>query len=453
MKRAQRKQAQTKGPHSSRRSWAALAVGLTFCAGATACGGGASTGNGGSGGPDLHGQTIEVMATWTGDEQKQFQHVLDLFQRKTGATVKYTGAGDELPTVLQTRVQGGTPPNVAIVAQPGLIDQLAKTHALTPLRPDVANDVRQHSGDAWAKFGSANGTPYGVYFKAGNKSTVWYNDKSFAQTGATPPKTWADFLTLSKQLADAGVTPQSIGAADGWVLTDWFENVYLQTAGSDMYDKLTRHEIPWTDPSVRHALEILGQLFSQPGLIAGGTGGALQTDFSNSVVNVFGPQPKAAMLYEQDAVGTVIKQNTKAQVGVDAKAFPFPAVAGNGAAVVAGGDAGVALKNDPATMEFLKFLASPEAGETWAKLGGFISPNRDVPLDTYPDEPTRQLAKQLIDAGDNVRYDMSDQAPSSFGSTKGAGEWKDLQDFFANPTDIDGAMQRLEADAAKAYGK
>ena len=45
--------------------------------------------------------------------------------------------------------------------------------------------------------------------------------------------------------------PVSIGGGDGWTLTDWFENVYIRTAGLAMYDKLTHHQIPWTDPSVR----------------------------------------------------------------------------------------------------------------------------------------------------------------------------------------------------------
>ena len=43
------------------------------------------------------------------------------------------------------------------------------------------------------------------------------------------------------------MTPYSIGAADGWTLTDLFENIYLRTAGAEKYDQLTKHEILWTD--------------------------------------------------------------------------------------------------------------------------------------------------------------------------------------------------------------
>jgi hypothetical protein len=69
----------------------------------------------------------------------------------------------------------------------------------------------------------------------------------------------------------------------------------------------------------------------------------------------------------------------------------------------------------------------------------------------YKDEITRQIAKALLAAGDNFRFDMSDQAPAAFGGTAGTGEWKDLQDFLSNPKNVAGTQQKLEADAAKAY--
>jgi alpha-glucoside transport system substrate-binding protein len=158
-------------------------------------------------------------------------------------------------------------------------------------------------------------------------------------------------------------------------------------------------------------------------------------------------------VFEGDFVASIITTNTQAKVGQDAKFFPFPSVAGSKDAVVAGGDMAVQFKDDKATTELMKFLASPESGQIWAGLGGFLSPNKDIASSAYPDDVTQDLAKRIVDAGDNVRFDMSDLAPAAFGGTKGAGEWKDLQDFLADPKNVDGIMQRLEANAAKAYGK
>ena len=46
---------------------------------------------------------------------------------------------------------------------------------------------------------------------------------------------------------------------------------------------------------------------------------------------------------------------------------------------------------------------------------------------------------------------MSDLAPSAFGGTDGKGEWKLLQDFLRNPTDIKGIQSKLEDEAKKAW--
>ncbi|MCR3748905.1 ABC transporter substrate-binding protein [Lentzea californiensis] len=424
------------------KQWIAL-LALT----AAACSGGAA-GTGTT--EDLKGQTVEVVGPWTGDEQKSFEQVLKVFTDKTGAEVRYTPAGDELPTVVQTRISGGTPPNVALIAQPGLVAQFAKAGALKPVNADVEKAVTDHNAAVWKQLGSVDGKLYGFTFKTANKSAFWYSEKAFQQVGATPPATWDDLIKTSRAISETGLAAVSVGGADGWTLTDWFENVYLRTAGPDNYDKLAKHEIPWTDPTVRKALEELAKLWGDPTLIAGG---ALQTEFPKSVTNVFGEPSTAAMVFEADFVASIITTNTKAKVGEDAKFFPFPSVAGSKDAVVAGGDMAVQFKDDKATTELMKFLASPESGKVWAELGGFLSPNKDIPETAYPDAVTQELAQRIVDAGDNVRFDMSDLAPAAFGGTKGAGEWKDLQDFLADPKNVDGIMARLEANAAKAFGK
>src|SRR5699024_3315784 len=101
--------------------------------------------------------------------------------------------------------------------------------------------------------------------------------------GVEPPETWDDLLDGAQVVLDSGVTPISVGGADGWTLTDWFENVYLRTAGEDMYDQLAEHEIPWTDDSVVEALDTLAELIGEDDFVVNGLDGALQVDFPTSV--------------------------------------------------------------------------------------------------------------------------------------------------------------------------
>lgn len=400
--------------------------------------------------PDLHGQKLEVAAVWTGPEQKNFQKVLTEFDKRTGAKTTFVPTGDSQSTFLGTKIQGGAPPDVAFLAQNGVLHQFADKGWLKPLGPEAQAQLSKNFSPGWQKLGAWKGKQYGIYAKVSNKSMIWYNNAAFSNAGATEPKTWDDFLKTAETVFESGTAPVSIGGADGWTLTDWFENIYLSQAGPDKYDQLAAHKIKWTDPSVKAALTTLGQLLGNKDLIAKGAAG---TDFPKSVVQTFtGNPPAAAMVYEADFVSAFISANTKAKVGTDAKEFAFPAVGSGKAPVVSGGDVAVALKDGPGAQALLTFIGSTDAAKIWAQGGGYLSPNKSLDFAAYPDDVQRNIAKSLIAAGDDFRFDMSDQAPAAFGGTKGVGEWKDLQDFLAKPSDVAGAQAKLEADAAKAYG-
>lgn len=401
--------------------------------------------------PKLNGESLEVAAVWTGAEQKNFKAVLAEFEKRTGAKVTFVPAQDPIINFLGSKIAGGQPPDVAMLPQPGAIKQAVDKKWAKPLGADALAELQKNYSQGWQDIGKVGGKQYGVYYKAANKSLIWYNAKVFENAGAKEPKTWQDLLTTAQTVYDSGVTPFSIAGADGWPLTDWFENVYLSQAGPEKYDELAQHKIKWTDPSVKEALTTLAQIWGKKAYIAGGQNGALQTEFPASVTQTFtgGDQPKSAMVYEGDFVQVNIGE-TKAKVGTDAKVFPFPSV-GSTAPVVSGGDAAVILKDSKAAQALATFLASPDAATIQAKLGGYLSPNKNVPDSAYPNAVQRTIAKSLIAAGDDFRFDMSDQAPQSFGGTPGKGEWKDLQDFLKNPTNIAGTQAQLEKDAAAAY--
>ncbi|MFJ3302748.1 ABC transporter substrate-binding protein [Streptomyces sp. NPDC086549] len=402
--------------------------------------------------PKLNGVNLEVAAVWTGQEQKNFKQVLAEFEKRTGAKVTFVPAQDPIINFLGSKIAGGQPPDVALLPQPGAIKQAVEKKWAKPLGAEAQAELAKNYSQGWQDIGKVDGKQYGVYYKAANKSLIWYNAKVFEGAGAKEPKTWQELLSAAQSVYDSGVTPFSVGGADGWTLTDWFENVYLSQAGPEKYDQLAQHKIKWTDPSVKEALTTLAQIWGKKDYVAGGADGALQTEFPASVTQTFtgGDQPKAAMVYEGDFAQVNIGE-TKAKVGTDAKVFPFPSV-GSTAPVVSGGDAAVILKDSKGAQALATFLASPEAATIQAKLGGYLSPNKNVPASAYPNAVQQTIAKALIASGDNFRFDMSDQAPQAFGGTPGKGEWKDLQDFLKNPKDVAATQAKLEKDAAAAYG-
>ena len=399
----------------------------------------------------VRGQTIEVLAVWSGAEQAAFSRVLDGFHESTGASVRYTSAPTGVPQALAARVSSHEPPDVAILPQPGLLQEYAQRGLLVPLDAVVGSEVARNYGPVWRRLASTAGHVYGVWFKAANKSLVWYNIAAFERTGVVPPADVDGLLTVARTLEAAGLTPFAVGGKDAWTLTDWFENLYLRSAGPADYDLLAEHRLPWTDASVKATLRLLSQVLA-PAFIAGGNDGAAATTFHGSVDTVFSPSSVTAMTAEGDFVAGVIADETKAVLGVDADVFPFPAVGRSGPAVVGGGDIAVLLRKSAAGEAFLRYLATPAAAALWASRGGFISPNVNLDLSVYPDDITRSMARQLLEAGDLFRFDLSDLQPPAFGAIPDAGMRRELRAFLIN-RDVDATSARLEAAATAAWGR
>jgi ABC-type glycerol-3-phosphate transport system substrate-binding protein len=392
--------------------------------------------------------SITFDGVWTGQEAQHFQAVIAAFRRVyPHVTVKYKPVGDNLPTVLATAVAGGRPPDMADIAQPGLVKQFANRGVLKQIgyaRPTLTRNFKP----SWLRLGTFNGTLYGFVFKASNKSTVWYSVRAFKTAGVSPPATWAQLIARARTIRLSGTRPYSIGGADGWTLTDMFENIYLRQSGAAKYDRLSAHKLTWTDPSVTAALRTMAQVVGNGADLVGGTSGALQNDFPTSVNDVFQNPPKGAIVFEGDFVPGVA--TVKASAGVDYGEFPFPSINGSGPVVEIGGDTIVAFRDTPAIRAFVRFLATPQAAAAWARFGGFATGNRKLSPSVYPDAITRKTASAIA-LSKNVVFDMSDEQPGAFGATVGQGEWGLFQSFLRHPSNVRGIQRQLEAAAAAAY--
>jgi alpha-glucoside transport system substrate-binding protein len=424
----------------------ALLVGaLAFVA--AGCGGDDDDG-GAAGSEDVSG-SVSIMAIWGGTEQESFEEVIAGFEEAyPNVDASYTSGGDNLGPLLNTAVEGGNPPDLAAVGQPGLMADFAEQGAIQPI-DDLRDAIVDNFGESVADVGAVDGTQYGVMYKGANKSTIWYNVASFEEAGVEPPEDFDELTETRDTLKAAGITPYSVGVDVGWPMTDMFENIYLRSAGPEMYDQLARHEIPWTDQSVKDALTLMADIVGESDNMAGGTEGALQTEMPDSVAKVFTDSPEAAMVVIGDFAPGVTETTLEPVEGFNV--FDFPAIEGSGPSVMGAGDIFLKFTDNPAADAFLEYLTTPEAAEIWASLGGFSSPNRNLDTGVYPDEISQTTAGALAEA-EVFRFDMSDLQPSEFGGTPGQGMWKHFTDFVANPDDIDGTAEKLEADAAAAFG-
>jgi alpha-glucoside transport system substrate-binding protein len=394
---------------------------------------------------------ISLMGIWQDVEAEHIEAVLDGFREQyPNVNVTYDPAGDDLPTLLTTAIEGGNPPDLAAPAQPGFISELATAGDLLPL-DFMRETVVENYGESTAQLGEFDGTLYGYLFKASSKSLGWYNVAAFEAAGVEPPPTFEDLTAAAETIKASGLPAYSIAGADGWTLTDLFENIYVRSAGPDMYDQLARHEIPWTDQSVKDALALMAQIVGDSDNLAGGTEGALQADFPTAVGNVFTEDPSAAMVLEGIFVPGVVETTLTYPDGYNS--FDFPSIEGSPRSVVTDGNFIVMLKDSPAAQALATYLASPEAATIWAERGGYITYNTGVDPSVYPDPVYQELAAAIAEGQiDVVKFDLSDLQPGAFGATTGQGLWKLFQDFIANPDDIDGITQQMEDAANAAYG-
>ena len=116
-----------------------------------------------------------------------------------------------------------------------------------------------------------------------------------------------------------------------------------------------------------------------------------------------------------------------------------------------GGDTAVMFNDSPAAEALMKWLTTSDAAEVWASRGGFATLNKDLDTSVYPDAITQETAGAISKA-EVFRFDLSDLQPAEFGGTVGQGLFKLFQDLYANPDNVDGIAQQMEAAAAKAFG-
>ena len=132
--------------------------------------------------------TINVLGVWGGDELASFQAMVEPWEQQTGGAMGFSGTRD-LIAILTTRIQGGNPPDVAILPNPGQMVELANDGDLVALDSFLdMNTIRQQYAQGWLDLGTVNGKLYGIFMKADSKSTVWYDPKVFQANGWTAPE-------------------------------------------------------------------------------------------------------------------------------------------------------------------------------------------------------------------------------------------------------------------------
>ena len=375
---------------------------------------------------DLKGETLTIFGPWRGEDETLVRSVLDYFVEATGVDLKYSSSENyEQQIVIDT--QAGSPPNIAILPQPGLIQDLASKGLLSPLEDSDAAFVKDNygAGQSWVDLGTyadKDGTKkfFAFPYKADLKSLVWYSPENFEEAGYTVPKTWEELQALTDKIVADGGVPWCIGlgsgGATGWPATDWVEDIMLRTQPPETYDKWTKNEIPFNDPAVVNALDIFGKIATNDKYVDGGHAAVAATDFRDSPKGLFAVPPKCYLHHQASFISSFFPEGTK--MGEDADFFYLPPFASKpelGNPVLGGGTLAMITKDSKAARAFIKFLEMPLAHEIWMAQSGLLTPLKTVNPEAYANDGLRKQGEILVNAT-TFRFDGSDLMPGKIGA-------------------------------------
>jgi alpha-glucoside transport system substrate-binding protein len=396
---------------------------------------------------DLSGKQITAYSTIIAPEDAPLEASFDSFEKCTGVTVVYEGS-DEFEAQLPVRVQGGTPPDIAIIPQPGLLATLVHDYdAVVPAPEAVRKNVEASFDPSWIDYGSVDGTYYAAPFGANIKSFVWYSPKAFADAGYEVPTTWDEMIDLSDKIVADGGKPWcagiSSGDATGWPATDWVEDVLLRTAGPDVYDQWVAHEIPFNDPRVVEAMDTVGQILKNNKYVNGGLGDVASiatTRFEDAGLPIL--EGNCWMHRQASFYAANWGEGVKVAEDGDVFAFYLPGInEEHGNPVLGGGEFVAAFTDRNEVQQFQTYLSSDHWHAERAALGNFVSANKTVPLDSY-DSPINRLSAEIFQDPDAVfRFDGSDLMPAEVGTVA---FWTGMVNW------ITGASSQDTADAIEA---
>ena len=403
---------------------------------------------------EFEGTSIQVMGQWVDAEEENFEAALQPFVDNTGIDVNYEGVTD-YETVLNVRVEGGDPPDLAQLAQPGLMRSFQAQGSLVNLSEWINVDqLREDYIESFLDLASVNGDVYGVYYKTDFKSIVWYPVTAFEDNGYDIPETWDELTALSDQIvADGNGNPWCVtmehGDATGWVATDWIEDVLLRTAPLEVYDQWITHEIPFDHPEVQEAAEIVASVWFKPDYVYGGKTAINNTFVGDSQHPMFDKGGPKCWLHKQAAwipdfwPTDPATEEPLYTPGEDSSFFYFPPIEEEfGSPVLGGGDMFVMFDDRPEVRALMEYLATPEGAEQWIAAGGFVSPNQSTPQEWYSIYPASALA-EIMAQSTALRFDASDTMPAEIGQGT---FWSGMVDWVrAGGSNTEQVLSKIEA--------
>jgi ABC-type glycerol-3-phosphate transport system substrate-binding protein len=394
---------------------------------------------------DLSGELV-ILQWQGGTEATMWADIEALFVEKNpGVTIRellITAQGDARGGI-RTALLGGEVVDLLINTWPAFRAELADAGILRPLDAEWAKyNWDEKLSESWKEIGAHDGSPYAVTYTYGDRSAIWYKNGQLEKAGIKPPTTWEEFLASFDALKAAGYKAPIVIPAKYWAHTEWFESILLRTAGVETAAKLAAHEIPWTDPAVKGALQKYAEMLNAGCCADPATMLATEDPYPP----LYTADESSYLLFGMWTNGA-LKNDYKLVEGTDYSIFQFPAL-GMGFDDTSSVDtkelnATTNGKNPEVANAFMDFVLSADAANLMAKYG-YASPS--TAADTSLLGPVQQVATAAVGSS-KVQFVLGDLLPGDL-----VDEYRvQLQKFLQDPSDanIDAVLAAIEAKAAE----
>lgn len=402
---------------------------------------------------------LVVLTPYAELDAPEFNDEVARFEAETGTPVRVRSVAGDLVDELLLELSSDHPPDMAVIPQPGVMEDLVEAGAIEPI-PESLAAVNDDLLPVLRDLSTVDGVEYSVWTVA-SVSAVWYRSDIFAANGWKVPTTFEQFEQLLATIAATDYAPLCLGTksggATGWSITDYVELIMLATAGSDSYDAWVGLYLPFSSPQVLDALTTTQRWITDP-QVSLGAAAIADRQVDEGFEMLARTKPRCVMNIASDWVlGGVEEQVAQGDVElfvpvsqadpdvVSIGSFDFPSQDPAHPALLLGGDQLVSFTDDDRAWELMEYVASPAWGVAWAGTGKFVSPYLDF-------DPTAYATRRQIEAAASLgrsqlaRFDGADLMPTEVGTSEMWGAMIDLLDgvgpetVAANLDEVAGSM-------------
>lgn len=397
---------------------------------------------------EVRGTVVTMSGPFVDNDAVKFENSIMSFEEMTGIDIQYEGS-KEFEASIAIRIEGGNPPDIADFPQPGLLENFVKKGYVIDLNKTLDMDkIKSNYIQSWLDMATMTAPEgdimAGLWARVNGKSLVWYNKREFDAAGYMVPETWEDLMTLQDMIIADGDTPWAIGiesgAATGWAMTDWVEEMMLRTTSLENYDKWVAGELKFDSPEVRTAIEAVAEIWFADGMVYGGRSSIPTTSFGDAPKVMFEKPPKAWMHKQGNFITSFFPDNLVANEDYDFFYLPSKD-ASLGKPVLVAGDIYGMFNDRPEVRMVMQYFATGASVEGWVKAGGAISPHKDAQLSWYTNVVDRKVA-EVIKNATSVRFDGSDLMPGAVGA---GSFWKEMTAYVADVKTLDEAVKSIDA--------